>query len=83
MDMSKVQDQAQRAMRMGSPDCPVCESNHWEFGRIYDPEKLKYSGPSDPPKPENYECVCNKCGYIVCFKIANLMKWDLADVALD
>lgn len=78
--MGKVQDQVGNVIRESDMKCPVCQSSNWETGRIYDESKLRYTGPTEPVKPENYEAVCAECGYVVTFKIANVMKHGAAQV---
>jgi hypothetical protein len=62
------------------PNCPVCEHDVWETGRIYNESALKYDGPTEPQaEPEEVEVVCSQCGYVVRFKTKNLLKYEILE----
>lgn len=76
MDIVEAGKKLSRLLEETGITCPVCDQAPWETGKLYGEDKLKYKGPTDPIPLEELEAVCSCCGYVLRFKIENLLKWE-------
>ncbi|RYZ93524.1 MAG: hypothetical protein EOP06_00350 [Proteobacteria bacterium] len=59
------------------PNCPICEGNRWEVGRL-DRIELRLTpdriGGEPPKDPKHIHVECAKCGYTYTFRLQILLE---------